>query len=736
MLGFHKMVRRIAFFIMIFMVIAPGDLILHSVFAEVGAEEEASERSELMRAIRVGSGLVQFELEPRDPLPSGMTRAAAHDALMNVATVTHPLHRNATTNEVAAAINGIYGRDALVLAETNTRYQILLAGFEGWVNKSGATGTVTVNGRTIHYQVVANYYPFGNFSRSTSGPASVEDHPKTLDYAEDLIPFSPDREGGLTKSVQDVQSMSYYRNEGGLWVRHLTGNVRSRSTNARFTTGVAPSWSKIDTRYYSYDGIYFYTNPRNIRVNGTGAVNANRPHFNYFQYLSFRSKSNLTAAHLNRGLIEASSMTAQQQKDSKMTNTGQYFITAQNNYGTNALLQFAKAIHESGKGLSSLAQNKNNLFGLRAFDSNPNTSANSYPNVQAAINDHAKGWMSRGYLWPDDWRYAGPHVGHKGSGINVRYATDPYWGEKIAGWAFRIDRATGDKDRGRESIGVLQNTASVRVDNHNGTRLYAANASGFKYFPFLMTANQNNLYRMQTDAMVSSTGDSISQTRTYNRTDAIGFIPKSNIHFMAGNGSSEKPQTVQLSPRSGVTRGSRVKLRAGAGTNHTIIRTLSQGTNVMIIGKSSNGNWTKVRVGTRTGWVSTRLVTLINRTGITKSSANLRRGAGTNHAVIRNVAKGTKVTILGVSKTGNWTRVRVGAQVGWISTQAVKTTTHSGVKVKSKTALRTGNGVNYSSIRTLPKGTKVTILGKSSSGNWTFVRVGKKRGWVNSRSIQ
>ena len=38
-----------------------------------------------------------------------------------------------------------------------------------------------------------------------------------------------------------------------------------------------------------------------------------------------------------------------------------------------------------------------------------------------------------GYLDPvTDGRYFGANLGDKGSGINVKYASDPYWGEKAA----------------------------------------------------------------------------------------------------------------------------------------------------------------------------------------------------------------------------------------------------------------------------------------------------------------
>ena len=34
----------------------------------------------------------------------------------------------------------------------------------------------------------------------------------------------------------------------------------------------------------------------------------------------------------------------------------------------------------------------------------------------------------RGYLNINDYRYFGGQLGNKGSGINVKYAGDPYWG--------------------------------------------------------------------------------------------------------------------------------------------------------------------------------------------------------------------------------------------------------------------------------------------------------------------
>ena len=54
------------------------------------------------------------------------------------------------------------------------------------------------------------------------------------------------------------------------------------------------------------------------------------------------------------------------------------------------------AINESAWGMSSIAQSKNNIFGLNAVDSSPGTSASTFASVEACINDYAKNYVSLG----------------------------------------------------------------------------------------------------------------------------------------------------------------------------------------------------------------------------------------------------------------------------------------------------------------------------------------------------
>jgi hypothetical protein len=57
-----------------------------------------------------------------------------------------------------------------------------------------------------------------------------------------------------------------------------------------------------------------------------------------------------------------------------------------------------------------------------------------------------------GYSNPADWRYEGAYVGDKSTGVNVRYASDAYWGSGIAGIMYRLDQKLGGRDRNKYEL--------------------------------------------------------------------------------------------------------------------------------------------------------------------------------------------------------------------------------------------------------------------------------------------
>ena len=95
-------------------------------------------------------------------------------------------------------------------------------------------------------------------------------------------------------------------------------------------------------KYYNYDGKYFYTSLELLiddLQNNThkNAVNVNEPYYNYYYYLPMRSKTSFTVDQINTYISNNSAY------NSKLRDTGEYFIEAQNKYGVNALIMLGIA---------------------------------------------------------------------------------------------------------------------------------------------------------------------------------------------------------------------------------------------------------------------------------------------------------------------------------------------------------------------------------------------------------
>ncbi|MDD3186990.1 MAG: DUF5011 domain-containing protein [Bacilli bacterium] len=147
---------------------------------------------------------------------------------------------------------------------------------------------------------------------------------------------------------------------------------------------------------------------------------------------------------------------------SLMYGEGADFIESQETYGINALLTFSAAINESATGTSVLAFLKNNIFGHGAYDSCPLTCAITYDTVRDAIMAHARDYSGE-YSNPSDDRYFGSHYGNKGSGMNIKYASDPYWGEKAAANAYNRDLMFGAQDYESNTIGIKVTDAAIPI---------------------------------------------------------------------------------------------------------------------------------------------------------------------------------------------------------------------------------------------------------------------------------
>ncbi len=113
-------------------------------------------------------------------------------------------------------------------------------------------------------------------------------------------------------------------------------------------------------------------------------------------------------------------------KNMPLAGLGKTWIEAEEKWCVNAVFLCALACHESDFGRSRIAQDKKNLYGLRAFDGDPYNSAKSYGSFKESIEDVCS-LLVRRYLYPSGSFYNGPTP----AGINVKYATDKNWAFKV-----------------------------------------------------------------------------------------------------------------------------------------------------------------------------------------------------------------------------------------------------------------------------------------------------------------
>ena len=162
---------------------------------------------------------------------------------------------------------------------------------------------------------------------------------------------------------------------------------------------------------------------------------------------SEKTKSQLLSTlSFNMSLNKPSGLTLEQFKkvlsDDKDKNdifeqNAEYFYYIEKEYNINGVFVAAVGIHESNWGTSKIAQEKYNLFGYGAYDSNPYNGAYTFSDYSECIDLLARVFVKY-YLNPAGTSiyggetasgkyYNGPTL----SGINQKYATDKNWANSV-----------------------------------------------------------------------------------------------------------------------------------------------------------------------------------------------------------------------------------------------------------------------------------------------------------------
>lgn len=281
-------------------------------------------------------------------------------------------------------------------------------------------GEKATNENAAYYQVVpvtANIYNADGEKLSYISKGSVVWLDKDRKSDDKRLPITISGLSGYMKT-EDLQALDaskdfipYYESDGHRFYHYV-------SQYASIPVASHLSDMEVGKKYYSADGLHF------------DGFNLENP----FLFKDLTEATNYSAEDLDKvfSLLNID--------NSLLENKGATFKEAEEHYHINALYLLAHSALESDWGRSKIAKDKNNFFGITAYDTTPYLSAKTFDDVDKGILGASK-WIKENYI--DRGR---TFLGNKASGMNVEYASDPYWGEKIASVMMKINEKLGGKD--------------------------------------------------------------------------------------------------------------------------------------------------------------------------------------------------------------------------------------------------------------------------------------------------
>lgn len=281
-------------------------------------------------------------------------------------------------------------------------------------------GEKATNENAAYYQVVpvtANIYNADGEKLSYISQGSVVWLDKDRKSDDKRLAITISGLSGYMKT-EDLQALDaskdfipYYESDGHRFYHYV-------AQNASIPVASHLSDMEVGKKYYSADGLHF---------DGFKLENP-------FLFKDLTEVTNYSAEDLDKvfSLLNID--------NSLLENKGATFKEAEEHYHINALYLLAHSALESDWGRSKIAKDKNNFFGITAYDTTPYLSAKTFDDVDKGILGASK-WIKENYI--DRGR---TFLGNKASGMNVEYASDPYWGEKIASVMMKINEKLGGKD--------------------------------------------------------------------------------------------------------------------------------------------------------------------------------------------------------------------------------------------------------------------------------------------------
>ena len=398
------------------------------------------------------------------------------------------------------------------------------------------------------------------------GDAAFLDYDEKTDEVQfqlsGVIAWAPSHQVDI-QPVNMLPSVSSFEVHDGILHHLLKSNAFDLHFENDLRLSKAPAYLKEDTTYYSYDSHYFYETfeamIEDLRAQThKHAVNAKDPYYNYYQYISHRSTTNYSYQDIHNYLKEKRGFTDTITNftdfdnyvhdilsESILMQGDQAFFHYQNQFGVNAIMMLSLALNESASGRSVLAYNRNNLFGHAAFDDAVDKNASRYQRVSDSIYSHAYHYISTSYLDADAFQYHGGHFGNKAGGLNVSYASDPYWGEKAAQYYFDIDQALGWKDDQQYAFGITgTKTVSVKKEASSSSKTIYQVPNGIETSFILLNqkdVNGETWYMVQSEQGLNEQRN-VSKQKNYPFSTSYGYVKASDLQAVV-NKENIHPKT-------------------------------------------------------------------------------------------------------------------------------------------------------------------------------------------------
>ncbi|MGP4073851.1 peptidoglycan-binding protein [Piscibacillus sp. B03] len=325
--------------------------------------------------------------------------------------------------------------------------------------------------------------------------------------------------------------------------------------------------------------VRYYLNPSNYSKGSA----------KFLQFLVLDKSTNLSANELNANFLSDSGT---------LTNTGQAFIDAGKEYGLNELYLIAHALHETSHGTSTLAKGV-------GVDGNGNVIRENGKVVRDIDHKDVE------HIVYNMFGY-GAHDNNPTDG-GAKYAFDHGWfspEEAVVGGAERI--SNNYISRGQNTLYKMKWNPDYAANN---------NSLGPQYATHIMWAE------IQAGMLHNMLGNSVNNVPL--RYD----IPE--YQDQPGPDGS-KPPAPEIEPDVNEypndiigTVTVNLNLRKGPGTNHDIITTIPNGSEIEILGENGSG-WLNVKYNGNEGWVSKQYVDIKNLYYVNGSGVNYRSSPAGN----------------------------------------------------------------------------------------------------------